>query len=98
MGTDTTRDRRSLVTVEIGGEAFAIVDIGMRMLTPRERFRAQSFPDSYIIDHGIDHDGKRLELSQSAQGRMCGNSVCPVLAEALVRANMPELVRQREAA
>ena len=94
MGSDTTRDRRSLVTVEIDGKTFVIVDIGMRMLTPRERFNAQGFPADYIIDHGIDEDGNKIALSQSAQGRMCGNSVCPPVAEALVRANVPELAVQ----
>lgn len=97
-GAETTRDRRSLVTVEIGGEPYAIVDIGMRMLTPRERFRAQGFPDSYVIATGIDGRGSEVTLSQSAQGRMCGNSVCPPLAEALVRANLPEFCKIAEAA
>lgn len=48
--TLTTKDRFGLVTVEIHGQPYAITDIGMRMLTPREQFRAQGFPDSYIID------------------------------------------------
>ena len=86
--TDTTRDRHGLVTVQIDGETYAIADIGMRMLTPRERFRAQGFHDSYIIDHGIDADGNRVPLTLEAQGRMCGNSVCPSLAEAIVSANV----------
>ena len=88
MHTDTTKDRHGLVTVQIDGETYAISDIGMRMLTPRERFRAQGFPDAYVIDHGLDADGRRVDLSLDAQGRMCGNSVCPPLAEALVRANV----------
>lgn len=98
MGSDTTRDRRSLVTVEIDGKAFVIVDIGMRMLTPRERFNAQGFPPDYIIDHGIDEDGNKVVLSQSAQGRMCGNSVCPPVAAAIVAANVPELAVREVAA
>lgn len=88
LHTATTKDRHGLVTVQIDGQTYAITDIGMRMLTPRERFRAQGFPDSYIIDHGLDADGRRIDLSLDAQGRMCGNSVCPPLAEALVRANV----------
>lgn len=88
LHTVTAKPRHGLVTVELDGETYAIADIGMRMLTPRERFRAQGFPDSYIIDHGIDENGARLKLSLDAQGRMCGNSVCPPLAEALVRANV----------
>lgn len=60
-----------------------IVDIGMRMLSPRELFRAQGFPDTYIIDP--EYGGKRL--TKTAQVRMCGNSVSPWPAAALVRAN-----------
>lgn len=97
LHTLTTKPRHGLVTVELDGETYAIADIGMRMLTPRERFRAQGFPDSYVIDHGLDADGQRIELSLDAQGRMCGNSVCPPLAEALVRANVAVEV-QAEAA
>jgi len=81
--------RFGLVTVMIGGEPYAIVDIGMRMLTPRELYRAQSFPDSFIIDPIVD--GK--PLTKTAQVRMVGNSVPPAVAEALVRANV---VEQRE--
>lgn len=88
LHTLTTKPRHGLVTVQIDGETYAISDIGMRMLTPRERFRAQGFPDSYVIDHGLDAEGRRVDLSLDAQGRMCGNSVCPPLAEALVRANV----------
>jgi DNA (cytosine-5)-methyltransferase 1 len=88
MHTVTAKPRHGLVTVQVDGETFAIADIGMRMLTPRERFRAQGFPDSYVIDHGIDENGERVKLSLDAQGRMCGNSVCPPLAAALVRANV----------
>ena len=53
------------------------------MLTPREQFRAQGFADSYVIDRGADG---RL-LTKTEQTRMCGNSVPPDLAEALVSAN-----------
>jgi DNA (cytosine-5)-methyltransferase 1 len=86
LGTVTTKDRFGLVTVN--GEEYAIADIGLRMLAPRELFRAQGFPDSYIIGD----DGRAgLKLTKSAQVRMCGNSVCPPLAAALVKANVPEL-------
>jgi DNA (cytosine-5)-methyltransferase 1 len=54
LHTATTKDRFGLVTVTIDGEPYVITDIGMRMLTPRELFRAQGFPDSYIIDRGAD--------------------------------------------
>ena len=95
IGTVTTKDRFGLVMVE--GEPHRIVDIGMRMLAPRELYRAQSFRDDYIIDHGIDEDGEILPLTKTAQVRMCGNSVAPAVAEALVRANYVEQ-RQRVAA
>jgi DNA (cytosine-5)-methyltransferase 1 len=81
LHTVTTKDRFGLVTVK--GEDYFIADIGMRMLQPRELYRAQGFPDSYIIDRGAD--GK--PLSKADQVRMCGNSVCPPLARAIVAAN-----------
>lgn len=86
MHTVTTIDRFGLVTVH--GEPYAIVDIGMRMLQPRELYTAQGFPPSYIIDRGAD--GR--ELSKKAQVRLCGNSVCPPLARAIVAANYHEQV------
>lgn len=81
-----------LVTVD--GERYAIVDIGMRMLAPRELYRAQSFPDRYVIDPVVD--GK--PLTKTAQIRMVGNSVPPAVAEALVRANIVEQSREEIAA
>jgi DNA (cytosine-5)-methyltransferase 1 len=95
LGTVTTLDRFAVVTVTIDAKTYIIVDIGMRMLTPRELARAQGFPDSYILDP-IGPNGK--PLSKSAQIRMIGNSVCPDVAEALVRANMAEMADMREAA
>jgi DNA (cytosine-5)-methyltransferase 1 len=83
LATVTTKDRFGLVTIE--GVDYEIVDIGMRMLTPRELFRAQGFPDTYDIEATRD----RKALSKTAQVRMCGNSVSPVLPDALVRANDP---------
>ena len=70
----------------------------MRMLSPRELFRAQGFPDSYIIDRGLkvevregwgpdDGPAEIVPITKTAQVRMCGNSVCPPLAQALVAAN-----------
>lgn len=82
LDTVTTRDRFGLVNVR--GIDYQIVDIQMRMLSPRELFRAQGFPDSYIIDP--EYNGK--PLTKTAQVKACGNSVCPQLAEALVRANV----------
>jgi len=97
LTTITTRDRLALVTVWIRGEPWVIVDIRLRMLQPRELYRAQDFPDNYIIEYGIDEDGKRIELSKSAQIRMCGNSVNPVPAAAFLRCNAPELAVLRVA-
>lgn len=82
--TVTSKDRLGLVTVE--GQDYAIADIGMRMLAPRELYRAQGFPDSYRIE--IDYNGK--PLTKTAQVRMVGNSVCPPLAAAIVRENFGE--------
>jgi len=73
--------------VVLGGEVYSIADIGMRMLQPRELYRAQGFPDSYII--GDDPD-QGLSLTKAEQVRMCGNSVCPPLAAALIAANYTE--------
>lgn len=93
MHTVTSKHRFGIVTVH--GQDYQIVDIGMRMLTPRELFRAQGFPESYIIDRGVSVAGPGqpqnlfsfpVMLSKTAQVRMCGNSVSPHPAEALVRA------------
>jgi len=83
--TITAKDRLGLVTVR--GQDYAIVDIGLRMLTPRELFDAQGFPDDYIID--VDADGKPYPKSE--QVARCGNAVCPPIPAALVRANLPEM-------
>jgi len=82
LATVTSRDRFGLVTIH--GQDYQIVDIGLRMLAPRELFRAQGFPDSYIIG---DDPAQGLTLTKSAQVRMCGNSVCPPMARALINAN-----------
>lgn len=84
MHTIPTHDRIGLVMVK--GEPYQIVDIGMRMLTPRELFKAQGFPDDYVIEH----DGHGKAFTKAAQVARCGNSVCPPLAAAIVRANMSE--------
>lgn len=96
LHTVTTKDRYGLVTV--AGEEYQIADIGLRMLAPKELFRAQGFPESYITEWGINPEGKRITLTKSAQVRMCGNSVCPPLAAALVRANLSELAITKIAA
>ncbi|EJI2593877.1 DNA cytosine methyltransferase [Salmonella enterica] len=73
--------------VEIGGVTYRIVDIGMRMLQPRELYRAQGFPDWYVIEH----DFRGVKYAKDKQVARCGNAVPPQFAEALVRANLPEL-------
>jgi DNA (cytosine-5)-methyltransferase 1 len=82
LRTVTSRERFGLVTIK--GQDYQIVDIGLRMLSPRELFRAQGFPENYIIG---DDPSQGLTLPKYAQVRMCGNSVSPPVAEALVRAN-----------
>lgn len=95
IGAITTRDRAGLVTVSIAGEPYVIVDIGMRMLTPRERFTAQGFRPDYIIDRGVLEDGTIIKFTAEQQGYMCGNSVCPPEAEDLISANyQPRKVRR----
>lgn len=89
LHTVTAKARLALVTVAIGGEAWVLADIGMRMLTPRELYRAQGFPDSYVIDVGVGGEW----LSKTAQNRMAGNSVPPCWPEALIRANHPAAAR-----
>lgn len=85
LDTVTARDRFGLVTIE--GVDYQIVDIGLRMLEPRELYGCQGFPDDYIIDH--DYTGKTYPRSE--QVKRCGNAVCPPIPAALVKANLPEL-------
>lgn len=85
LDTVTAQDRFGLVT--INGTDYQIVDIGLRMLEPRELYGCQGFPDDYIIDH--DYTGKTYPRSE--QVRRCGNAVCPPIPAALVKANLSEL-------
>lgn len=85
LDTITSRDRFGLVTIK--GVDYQIVDIGLRMLEPRELYGCQGFPDDYIIDH--DYTGKTYPRSE--QVRRCGNAVCPPIPAALVKANLSEL-------
>lgn len=91
IGTVTTKDRFGLVTVK--GEKYQIVDIGMRMLEPHELFAAQGFTSSYKISH--NSLGKKL--SKASQVARCGNAVCPPVAQALVKANLKMVSRQKAA-
>lgn len=96
IGTVTTKERFGLVTVLIGGEEYAIADIGMRMLTPRELFAAQGFPPDYDIEAAGANGGK--PLTKTSQIAKCGNSVCPDLSRALVSANFAQQLAERAAA
>lgn len=99
LRTVTSKERFGLVTIH--GQDYQIIDIGLRMLAPRELFRAQGFGDDYIIESAPDWDrlfinGEQIDdihsipwrpLTKTAQVRMCGNSVCPPMAKALILAN-----------
>ncbi|HHQ6589201.1 TPA: DNA cytosine methyltransferase [Serratia fonticola] len=90
LQTVTTKHRFGLVTVE--GIDYQIIDIGMRMLQPHELYAAQGFPSWYIIDR--DYRGKKY--AKDKQVARCGNAVPPPFAEALVRANLPEMCVPRQ--
>jgi len=85
LGTLTTRDRYGLVTVEICGETYAIVDIGMRMLTAPELFACQGFDPNYDI---TAEKVRGEPLTKTAQVKLVGNSVPPPMSEAIVRAQL----------
>lgn len=80
-----------LLLILIRGVWYFISDITLRMLTPRELYNAMGFPQDYIID--VDPYGQ--PISRADQVARCGNAVCPPLAEALVRANLPECPARR---
>lgn len=86
-GTVVSHDRFGLVTVQ--GTDYQIIDIGMRMLDPRELFAANGFPPDYIIDY--DSDGKKI--TKTEQVKRCGNAVPPAFARELVLANVVEVER-----
>ena len=102
--TLTTKERLALVTVMVKGQPWVIVDIKMRMLTPRELYRCQGFSDDFIIDQGVSlDDDEQLGLSlwneattepltKAAQIRMVGNSVPPQMAEQLALCNAPAAI------
>lgn len=94
---------QALGTVFIDGVLYAVVDIGLRMLGPRELYNAMGFDPEYRIDvpapvwtenvasMGNARQRRRRRtggnLTQTAQVRMAGNAVCPPVARALVAAN-----------
>jgi DNA (cytosine-5)-methyltransferase 1 len=98
-------DEREFVTIDIDGVTFVVVDIGMRMLTPRELYNAQGFPRDYRIDGYFDktrigHNGGPVwvPFSKEVQVSCVGNSVCPPVARALVAANCNHLAVKAVAA
>ena len=80
-----------ILLFRIHDNVYFLSDIGMRMLTPRELYLAQGFPADYQIE--FDYNGK--PYSKKEQVARCGNAVCPPLAEAVVRANLPEYAARR---
>ncbi len=88
LDTVTAQDRFGLVAIH--GVDYQIVDIGLRMLEPKELYGCQGFPDDYIIDR--DYAWKTYPRSE--QVKRCGNAVCPPIPAALVKANLPELCRE----
>ncbi|PND22877.1 C-5 cytosine-specific DNA methylase [Ensifer sp. MMN_5] len=96
-------DDREFVTIEISGETFVIIDIGMRMLTPRELYNAQGFPSDYVINGAWNYQADGAgpvwrEFSKSVQVSCVGNSVSPPVAQALVAANCSHLAMRRQEA
>lgn len=71
--------------------AYFILDVAIRMLSPRELYNAMGFPPDYIIDRGVT--GKKI--SRADQVARCGNAVCPAVSEALARANLPECRKKK---
>ena len=100
LDTITTKARFAVVTVTIDATTYVIVDIGLRMLTPRELANAQGFPPDYVLDPECWYTtkpSKKFPNGQRKFGRLpkalqisaIGNSVCPPVARALVAANQP---------
>ncbi len=93
-------DGGEFVTLEVEGVTYVVIDIGMRMLTPRELFRAQGFPDDYVIE-GVWSQDEAGEwhwqpFAKDVQVSCCGNSVCPPIAAAIVGANCQHLAIEEE--
>lgn len=80
-----------ILLISIKNQKYFISDIGLRMLTPKELYAANGFPEDYIIDK--DSDGKTY--GKTKQVARCGNAVPPPFAEALVRANLPEMCGEK---
>ena len=63
LDTITTKDRFALVTVQ--EEDYAVADIFMRFLTPRELFNATGFPEDYIPDCFLENSGDMEVLRET---------------------------------
>lgn len=81
-----------ILIFKIFGDMFFISDIGLRMLTPRELFRGNDFPNDYIIN--VDYYGNFYPKAD--QVARCGNAVPPSLPRVLIRANVPEMCIKRK--
>lgn len=79
--------RKKMVTLKNG---FAIYDIGMRMFTPKELFKAQGFDDDFVYDPiiEVEKNGKitKRRVNKTEAVKMVGNSVPPHLAAAILKA------------
>ncbi|MDK8874722.1 DNA cytosine methyltransferase [Paracoccus sp. SSJ] len=100
-------DGGEFVMLEVEGVTYVVIDIGMRMLTPRELFRAQGFPDDYVIEgvwdvgsgwDNLGHNGgpRWVPFAKDVQVSCCGNSVCPPIAAAIVGANCQHIAIEEE--
>lgn len=83
-GYDLKEDEILLLLIR--GTWYFISDITLRMLSPKELYKAMGAPVDYIIDR--DTDGR--PYGKTKQVERCGNMVCPPMAAAMVRANFPE--------
>lgn len=100
-------DGGEFVTLEVEGVTYVVIDIGMRMLTPRELFRAQGFPDDYVIEgvwdvgsgwDNLGHNGgpRFVPFAKDVQVSCCGNSVSPPIAAAIISANCQHIAIEAE--
>lgn len=80
-----------ILLLSIRGVWCFISDIGLRMLIPRELYDGMGFPHDYIIDKDVNGNA----ITRADQVARCGNAVCPAVAEALVRANLPECCKKK---
>ena len=87
--TDWNLADNEILIFNINGIECFISDIGLRMLQPKELYRAQGFPPDYRIEQ--DYTGR--VYPKTKQVARCGNAVPPAFAKALTQANLPEMCR-----